>query len=385
MYQHATLAKLLDLVPERTGPCLSLYAPIRPSGSQIYGQQQRLADLRNRAQGLIAEAEVEGPTAGRLLESLPELDSLAADAPPTAQGLALFLAPGESQVLVSDVAFEPEVSIHPVRFRVAPLLAAIPRFEAVYVLALSVNQVRLLEVGPATVRRMILPDLPASMTAALGELQFQSELQGHGASPRGLARQAPIIHGHGDDDEERWQTDLMTYFRRVGAALGEIAAAHSPLVLATVEDHQPLFERANPDLEVLARITGNPDRTSDLDLAARARVLARDAWRRRDEASLTRLREIPERDRVATDAASVVTAAAQGRVATLFAPTPRAIWGRYDATNAYAEIHQENQPGDEDLLDLAVHHTLALGGEVIAFAQTPGSATTSPLAARLRY
>ncbi len=385
MYQHATQAKLLDLVPERTGPCLSLYAPIRPSGSQIYGQHQRLADLRARAQSLIAEAEAESPIARRLLESLPGLDSLAADAPPTAHGLAVFLAPGELQVLVSDVAFEPEVSIHPVRFRVAPLLATIPRFETVYVLALSVNQVRLLEVGTDGASPVNLPSLPATMAAALGDLQYHSELHGHGAGPRGLARQAPIVHGHGDDDEERWETDLVTFFRRVGAALGDLTAAHAPVVLAAVEEHQPLFERANPDLEVLAKLNGNPDRISDRELATKARALAHDAWRRRDEASLTQLREIPQRDRVATDAASVVTAAVEGRVATLFAPTPQAIWGRYDATNASTEIHPENQPGDEDLLDLAVHHTLALGGEVVVLADTARSKATPPLAARLRY
>lgn len=385
MYDDATRSKLLDLVPERTGPCLSLYAPTHPSGSRIYGERQRLADLRARAERLIAAADVDDGVARLLVESLPPLDSLAAHSPPASRGLAVFLAPGELHVLSSEMAFEPEVSIHARRFRVAPLLAIMPRFEAVYVLALSVNEVRLLEVGTDAARRVILPSMPATMAEALGDLQFHSELHGHGAGPRGLARQAPIVHGHGDDDEERWQVNLVTYFRRVGAALADMAVSHAPLVLAAVEEHQSLFERANPGLEVLAKLSGNPDRIPDRELGTQARALARAAWRQRDETALTQLREVPQRDHVATDTAAVVAAADQGRVATLFAPTPEAIWGRYDAVNACTEIHAESQPGDEDLLDLAIHRTLALGGEVVVLAETARSETAPPLAARLRY
>ena len=60
----------------------------------------------------------------------------------------------------------------------------------------------------------------------------------------------------------------------------------------------------------------------------------------------------------------VLTAAFQGRIATLFVPLGVQRWGRFDFNRLALEQHDEEQPGDDELLDLATAQTLRHDGTV---------------------
>jgi hypothetical protein len=59
-------------------------------------------------------------------------------------------------------------------------------------------------------------------------------------------------------------------------------------------------------------------------------------------------------------------------------------WGTFDPESGQISLHQEVQPGDEDLLDFAAIHTILNGGVVFAVApeQMPDKAN---VAAVFRY
>jgi len=59
----------------------------------------------------------------------------------------------------------------------------------------------------------------------------------------------------------------------------------------------------------------------------------------------------------------VLQAAHQGRVAAVFIPAGRRIWGVFRESGK-VHVHPEMQPDDQDLLDLAAVMTYANGGEV---------------------
>jgi hypothetical protein len=59
------------------------------------------------------------------------------------------------------------------------------------------------------------------------------------------------------------------------------------------------------------------------------------------------------------DLAEVLPAAYQGYVQYLFVARDRQQWGTFDPANLYATIHEHPEPGDEDLLNLAVVHALS--------------------------
>ena len=77
-------------------------------------------------------------------------------------------------------------------------------------------------------------------------------------------------------------------------------------------------------------------------------------------------------------------AAYYGRVESLFVAVDQEQWGSFDPATETLQIHEQGEPGDEDLLDLAATQTLLHGGAVYAVeqAQMP---TGVPLAAVFRY
>lgn len=79
-----------------------------------------------------------------------------------------------------------------------------------------------------------------------------------------------------------------------------------------------------------------------------------------------------------------VKAAYHGRLSPLFVALAVQVWGRFDPDLNSVEIHEDTEPGDGDLLDLAAIQSLLNGGTVYAVEpeQVPDHAV---LAAVLRY
>ena len=80
----------------------------------------------------------------------------------------------------------------------------------------------------------------------------------------------------------------------------------------------------------------------------------------------------------------LLPAARQGRVAELFAPVGRSIWGTYDTHTETVRTHKRQEPGDIDLVNLAVKQTLLGGGktwliEPDMLATTGGAATVAAI------
>ena len=95
------------------------------------------------------------------------------------------------------------------------------------------------------------------------------------------------------------------------------------------------------------------------------------------------------RERVSTERASsksseIVPAAYNGRVESLFVAVDQQSWGGFDPATGRLQIHEQAEPGDEDLLDQAATQTLLHGGAAYAVEQAQMPAET-PLAAVFRY
>jgi hypothetical protein len=376
---------LQELLESREGPCITLYLPTHRHGPETLGDA---ATLRRMLREL-AESLAEGPAA--LRERVERLSRFAwrllgEDAywQHLDLGLALFLAPEFERAYRLPVRFRERWAIGP-RFVIAPLLGALAGPSRFLVLALSVGEVRLLEVSREGVRRLRPAGLPADMDSALGLVQFYSGLQAHTAAPAGPGRRPLIFHGHGDADEERFERDLESYFRLVAQTLRAAVTADAPLVVAAVEPYLPILRRAAGNaLPVAALIPGNAESRSDAELAEEGRRLlagtAGDRYRR----ELERLRELGDRGRIEVEASGVVAAAFEGRVDTLFFDAERSLWGGFDEGSRGIDLHADRLPGDVDLVDATVSRTLAQRGSALAVpsAEMPAG---GPLAAILRY
>ncbi len=376
---------LLDLTSERKGPCVSIYVET-PGGRDIHQGPLRLAQLLVRAETELAEARV---PPGEVAELLAPARALLDEPSAWKRGdgtLALYAAPGFFRQLHARLAATEE-SVVGRRFHVRPLLPLLASPARFYVLALSLNQVRLVEATAEGVRRLPLGELGEGFTAAMGYDEFYSELQMHsaGASGGGAARRPAIVHGHGDSDEEKLEEDLRHWFRRIAETIGARALdPHALRVLAATGERAALYLATSRDPLLLTdTLAGSPDRLSDAELAVKALPLVEAALAERRQEALVRWREMLGSERATGDLATVLRLAPQGRVQALFLPAAAELWGTYEATTGALELHVERRHGDEELLERAALETLGCGGDVYEVTET-ATLDGAPLAALLR-
>jgi hypothetical protein len=100
--------------------------------------------------------------------------------------------------------------------------------------------------------------------------------------------------------------------------------------------------------------------------------------------AVAQYQQLANTERASKDVRAIVPAAHYGRVDTLFAAVGLQLWGAFDPQRDTIDIHEKEEPGDEDLLDLAAVQTVLHGGEVYAMEldKVPDGV---PLAAVFRY
>jgi hypothetical protein len=158
-----------------------------------------------------------------------------------------------------------------------------------------------------------------------------------------------------------------------------------PLVLAGVDYLLSLYKEANTYPHLVDKgIEGNPEELSAEELHEHAWAIVHPLFSSAQKEAAARYRQLAGSEQASSDLKEVVPAAYHGRVDTLFAAVGLQQWGAFDPDTNAVHLHEEAEPGDEDLLDLAAVHTLLNKGTVYAVEpeKVPDEA---PLAAVLRY
>lgn len=363
---------LTDLLAPREGTCVSLFLPTHRLGAE---RQQDPARLRNLLREARAQLEARGEEEEAAEALLAPAAGLVDDADfwlHRGDGLALFVAPGFFRAFRLAVTLPEQVAVGE-SFLVRPLLPGLTPEDTLYVLALSLNQVRLLEVRALGSRRIEDPRLPKDMDSALDYNYSQKTRDQHVVGPRGSApgKNGGISHGHGDNDEENAKVDQLNYFRMVTKALAQVLPDRkAPLVLASVAEHLPRFEEAahGDSLPPLAgSIPGSPDHLSDDELTKRGQELLALYRQGEIDRELAGYREIAGTSRTKQDLVPLVSAAAYGRVDTLYlAEEAEPRFGTFDYDTGKVHVHHGPQNGNEDLLERLMRDTLGNSGRVVA-------------------
>jgi hypothetical protein len=298
-------------------------------------------------------------------------------------GLAVFLSADTFHFFRLPIRFE-ELVVIAHRFHVKPLLPLLTSDGLFYILALSRNQVRLLEGTRHTVDEIELAAVPPSLDAAFPEGAAEKSLQFHTGTPAGAGTRAAMFHGQdlGNENKDR----LLRWFRLIDTQLREVLPdGPAPLILAGVDSLFSIYREANtyPHL-VEGGISGNPEGLKPEELHGPAWALVEPAFKKAREAAAARYRELSGTGRTTTEVQKAVLAARHGRIETLFVAVGVQVWGGFDPEKDRVEVHRSPEPGDEDLLDLAAIQTLLKSGTVYAVApeEVPDQAL---LAAVLRY
>lgn len=357
-----------QLLSVRGAACVSIYLPTAP---EERGERDRI-EFKNLAAEAIAQLDA-ASTERHSVDDLRELfDDLADDDAfwaRQAHSLAVFATPSGARTFQVANRLSPMVEVSD-RFHVKPLLRSATFPQAAFVLALSQNGARLVEVSPdASPAEVRIPGMPSDAASAVGKAS--------------IADRSPDRRIQGSEGQK---LRLRQYARRVEEALRPVLAGLDlPLILAASEPLESIF-RSVSTYPHLARpvIAGNPDTKTDGELADASRLVLDELY----AAELSELRAGYERHapqgRASDDLAAIARAATFGAVDTAFVDIDETVPGFVDETDGTLTLDDSDDAANYGVVDEIARRVLLARGRVLAVRRedVPGG---GPVAAILRY
>lgn len=385
--------ELKTLVTTPKPPCVSIFLPTHQGGPEIRQDPIRFKNLIKQAEERLIEEEngLDHTDAVKLLEPAHQLDRdefwRHQDA-----GLVLFIAQDFFRYYRLPVEFE-ELVVVGDRFHLKPLLPLLNGDGRFYVLSLSQEGIRLLRGTRYNVKEIELEDdVPQSLSEALQYDWQDKGIQNRINTSRGGTsnpfQRGGASHGQGSPETDNKKDDIRQFFLLVDKALSDyLKGGKAPLVLAGVEYLLPVYREASSYPYLLEEgITGNQKITAPEELHDEAWAIVEPHFLQAQEEAAERYREFSGNnpEQVSDDLKEIVNAAYYQRIDALFVAVGHQQWGSFDPQSNTVQLHDEAQPGDEDLLDFAAVHTLLNGGNVFAVERDRVPAS-SPVAAIFRY
>jgi hypothetical protein len=285
-------------------------------------------------------------------------------------GLAAFVSPQMHPCYRLPAALDDQV-VCADRFYIKPVVPLLTGDGRYYVLALSKKSVRLLQGSRYSVQEIGLPaGVPTSVEDALRygdeiahDRQFRSRtIHTHTSSGGGAGSREGIFQGQGPGVDSA-KDGLLQFCQQVDRGLHRfLHDEQAPLVLAATTELMAAYRQANSYHHLLAEgAQGSPERLSAQELQARTWGLVQSHFEESREriAALYRQLAGSGRGHTSNDLAEVLPAAYQGHVQYLFAARDREQGGTFDPATLRVVAHERPEPGDEDLLNLAVVYALS--------------------------
>ena len=376
------------LTRKPSGLCVSIYLPTHRAGREIQQDPIRLKNLLGEAEERLTASGLRASGTQELLEPAQRLLQDGLFWQHQSDGLAVFLSREMFGYYRLPFDFQDLVVVTD-RFHIKPLLPLLSGDERFYVLALSQNEVRLLQGTQYSVSEVDPEGVPASLAEALRYEDPEKQLQFHTSTrtPGGKGERPAVFHGHGTGSNDA-KANLLRYFHRVDEGLQELLRGEQvPLVLAGVDYLLPIYKEANTYPHLVDQgIEGNPEELGAEELYERAWAVVRPLFLAAQKEAAAQYRQLAGAgsEQASNNLKEVVPAACHGRIETLFVAVGIQQWGSFDPSANMVQLHEEAEPGDEDLLDFAAVQTLLKGGTVYAVEpeKMPGEAL---LAAVFRY
>ncbi|HVS19634.1 MAG TPA: hypothetical protein VMT18_13605 [Planctomycetota bacterium] len=376
--------RLAGLLAEQTPPCISLYQRTHRRHPE---NQQDPIRYRNQLRD-VEESLLELYPKRDVKERLLPFQALDGDEifwNHRTEGLAILASADEFQIIDLQRPVENLVVVAD-SFHVKPLLRVLQSADRYQILCLNRHEARLYEGNRDALDAVELPNVPSTITEALGTELTEPHLTvasyGKGAGKGGKES----YHGHGGKQAEV-DIDMERFFRVVDRAILEHHSQTSglPLMLAALPQYHAPFRKLSDNPYLMEG--GIEMATEDLEIDA----LRRMAWQHVEPLYLQKLTKLVEdfevarsRDLGSDDLAQVAQAAAAGRIGKLMVEADRQVPGRWDAQSGRFE------PGDlahgevDDVLDDLAEAVLRRKGEVV-IVPTARMPSDTGLAAIYRY
>ena len=364
-----TRSEFKALADVRTDACVSIYLPTTPLTQESDASRIAFGNLAKEACAQLEAAKLPKSRVAALVE---HFDQLAVDADfwaHQANSLAVLATPDSVRTYRLANKLTPMVEVSD-RFHLIPLLRAITFPHTAYVLVLSENAVRLVEIfadhPPVTAK---IANMPKDAASAARKATLNDR------SPSGRIQGA-----------EGQNVRLNQYARKIDAALRPILAGRdTPLVLAATDRLASIYRSVNSYPHLLEQtLGGNSDRASDAELSVAVRAIL-DAWYQSELGQFRSLYETRANSgRATSDLSDAARAATFGAIDVLLVDIDSVTPGSVD--EASGAVQFADGPGAKSycIVDEIAARALSNGAKVLAVRKSDLPAG-GELAAVLRY
>lgn len=381
-----TRDELGTLMETRDSVCVSIYMPTYRTSREVLQNSARLKNLLNSAEKQLIAQGTRSPLAREWLEPARILLEDQQFWQYQSDGLAIFITSELFQTYRLPLKFDDLVIVSP-QFYVKPLLPLFSGDGKFYLLALSQDQIRLLQGSRFSITEMALEEttIPKSMAEALQYDEFQKQLQFRTQAPSTQGGRPGVFHGQGagKDDEK---VNLLRYLQQVNKGVQALLPDEkAPLVLAGVEYLFPIYREANTYPYLIEEgIHGNVEHLNVETLHKQVWPLVQPYFDQLRQDAITQYQNVQHTGLGSNDIRTILPAAHYGRVDTLLVNVDAQLWGTFDPELNNVKLHGAAEPGDKDLINEVVTQTLFNGGLVLSV--EPGNTLNgSPVAAIFRY
>jgi hypothetical protein len=343
-------ADLEQLLSVRDAACVSIYLPTAP---EERGERDRLVfkGLGDQALEQLAAGSSERDAIDDVREVLDDLAEDETFWTRQAHSLAVFATPSGARTFQIANELSPMVEVSD-RFHVKPLLRSATFPQAAYVLALSQNAARLVEVSPdAPPVDVSVPGMPSDAAGAVGKASI---------ADRSADRR---IQG-----SEGQKVRLRQYARQVNDTLRPVLTGLDlPLILAATEPLVSIFRSVStyPHLAPTV-IAGNPDTTSDAELADASRRILDELYTHELADLRARYAERVPQGRASDDLAAIARAATFGAVETAFVDIGEYVPGFVADTDGALTLDDGDDSANYGVVDEIARRVLLARGRVVA-------------------
>lgn len=364
-----TRPEIRSLIEIRADACVSIYLPTTPETQHVTTSRIALGNLARMA---LEQLDAAGFDKRRRAALEDELEALREDDEfwrLQAHSLAVLATPDGLRTfrLATEVSEMVEVSD---RFYLKPLLRSVALPQHAFVLALSENGARLVEVyadlPPSEVR---VPGLPDSAADAAGRASLNNLTQG--------TRNA---------NAEGKKKLLLEYARKVDAALRPVLAGReTPLILAATDPLAPMFRSVNSYPALLGEgLPTSPDHMSKTALATAVRSVLDGHYAAQIEAASGLYHERAGQRRATSELSDIARAATFGAVDLLLVDIDEVVPGTVGASDGLVTLASTADASSFGVIDEIAGRAILAGAEVLAVrrADMPDGAAA---AAILRY
>ncbi|GAB1541946.1 hypothetical protein NUACC21_46190 [Scytonema sp. NUACC21] len=370
---------------------VSIYMPMQTAGPEVRQNSIRFKNLVKDAEARLIDAGINHNDAVALLAQAHSLDRTDFWEQIGDQGLAVFISHDVFRYYTLPLEFD-ELVVVTDRFHIKPLLPILNGDGRYYLLALSQKDIRFFEGDRYGLQEVEVENMPKSLDEALNYDETAQDGQFRIATSKGGTansfQQPGSFHGQGSPDRDKHQESILQFFHAVNDALEEkLRNQTAPLMLAGVEYLMPLYRDANTYQHLIEDgISGNQEILTAEELHERAWPIVEPLFYKSQQEVVERFNMLygSNTGTASNDLKEIIPAAYYQRIDSLIVAANREQWGLFDPSSDTVMLHQEEETGDDDLLDFAAAYTLLNGGTVytIASEQIPFS---TPVAAIFRY